>query len=127
MNHSLKPLIVGMLLTTGSQAFAASSVDLTVKGLAPPQRLRTRSVQRGRGGLRQDFRQSPITTATTLAWRPEHGVVPMRNGETVTGQNLSLQIEASAWAFEDALRVRDAVTWDTSGLFDATGAGRSNT
>lgn len=69
--------------------------------------------------------QSPVTTATTLAWRPEHGVVPMRNGEAVAGQSLSLQIEASAWAHEAALRVRDAVTWDTSGLFDATGAGRS--
>ncbi|NVZ22923.1 DUF1120 domain-containing protein [Pseudomonas costantinii] len=76
-------------------------------------------------GLIAGAGQAPVVTATTLAWRPEHGIVPMRGGLPVTGRSLSVQIDASAWAREEASRVRDAVTWETSGLFDATGAGRS--
>jgi len=69
--------------------------------------------------------QAPSVVAGHLNWQPDHGVVPMRGGVAVTGRNLSLQLQASAWANEDAARVRDAVTWDTSGLFDAFAAGRS--
>ncbi|AZP73497.1 DUF1120 domain-containing protein [Pseudomonas poae] len=76
-------------------------------------------------GLIAGSGQQPIATATALAWRPEHGIVPLRGGVPVTGRNLSVQIDASAWASEDASRVRDAVTWETSGLFDAPGTGRS--
>ncbi|KAF1028741.1 MAG: Protein GltF [Pseudomonas sp.] len=76
-------------------------------------------------GLLAGKGQPPITTGTALTWRPEHGIVPMRAGVPLSGRSLSVQIEASAWAREDAARVRDAVTWDSSGLFDATGAGRS--
>lgn len=69
--------------------------------------------------------QAPAIVGTQLAWQPGHGLVPIRGGVAVTGHNLSLQIDASAWADESATRVRDAVTWDTAGLFDALAAGRS--
>ena len=69
--------------------------------------------------------QAPSTTGAQLPWPPDHGVVPMRGGVVVTGRNLSLQIDASAWASEAATQVRDAVTWDTAGLFEAIAAGRS--
>ncbi|WLH80342.1 DUF1120 domain-containing protein [Pseudomonas sp. FP2335] len=69
--------------------------------------------------------QAPSTTGAQLPWPPDHGVVPMRGGVVVTGRNLSLQIDASAWASEAATQVRDAVTWDTAGLFEALAAGRS--
>lgn len=68
--------------------------------------------------------QAPSTTGAQLPWPPDHGVVPMRGGVVVTGRNLSLQIDASAWASEAATQVRDAVTWDTAGLFEALAAGR---
>ncbi|KAB0565633.1 DUF1120 domain-containing protein [Pseudomonas palleroniana] len=76
-------------------------------------------------GLSAGPGQPAVTVATALAWRPEHGIVPMRGGMPVTGRSLSVQIDASAWAREEASRVREAVTWETSGLFDARGAGRS--
>ncbi|MGU3309461.1 DUF1120 domain-containing protein [Pseudomonas sp. M5A4_2d] len=69
--------------------------------------------------------QSPSAISAQLPWQPDHGIVPMRGGVAVLGRNLSVQIDASAWAREDAARVRDAVTWDTAGLFDALAAGRS--
>lgn len=49
----------------------------------------------------------------------------MRAGVPANGRSLSLQLELSAWAQEDALRVSDAVTWETNGLFDAINTGRS--
>ncbi|MCR4539241.1 DUF1120 domain-containing protein [Pseudomonas sp. 18.1.10] len=76
-------------------------------------------------GLLAASGQPPVSLGTTLHWRPEHGIVPLRGGVTVSGRNLSLLIEASAWADETASRVSDAVTWDTSGVFDAIHAGRS--
>ncbi|MGX5796842.1 DUF1120 domain-containing protein [Pseudomonas sp. ArH3a] len=69
--------------------------------------------------------QPPSAVSAQLHWQPDHGLVPMRGGVAVTGRNLSMQINASAWAREDAARVRDAVTWDVAGLFDAVAAGRS--
>lgn len=69
--------------------------------------------------------QAPSGGSAQLAWQPDHGLVPMRGGVAVMGRNLSLQIDASAWASEDAARVREAVTWDAAGLFDALAAGRS--
>ncbi|MBN2977315.1 DUF1120 domain-containing protein [Pseudomonas lactucae] len=76
-------------------------------------------------GLIAGAGQAPSATSAQLAWQPDHGIVPMRNGMAVAGRSLSLQLDISAWASEDAARVRDAVTWDTTGLFDATAAGRS--
>lgn len=69
--------------------------------------------------------QAPSRGSAQMAWQPDHGLSPMRGGVAVMGRNLSLQIDASAWASEDAARVREAVTWDAAGLFDALAAGRS--
>lgn len=76
-------------------------------------------------GLLPGSGQPAVSVGATLAWRPEHGIVPMRAGVPVSGRSLSLQLEVSAWARDDALRVSDAVTWDTSGVFDAIHTGRS--
>lgn len=76
-------------------------------------------------GLLAGSHQPPVTTSAALLWRPDHGIVPIRGGVPVRGQSFSMQIEASAWAREEAFRVRDAVTWETSGVFDAINAGRS--
>ncbi|MCS4246937.1 DUF1120 domain-containing protein [Pseudomonas sp. BIGb0164] len=76
-------------------------------------------------GLVPGSGQPPVSSATTLRWRPEHGIVPMRAGVPVIGRSLSLQLEVSAWARQDALRVSDTVTWDTSGVVDAVHTGRS--
>lgn len=76
-------------------------------------------------GLLAGSGQPPLTISAAMAWRPEHGVVPIRGGVPVTGRSLTLQITANAWAREDAARVNDAVTWDTSGVFDAPASGRS--
>ncbi|OPA92766.1 hypothetical protein BFW87_16700 [Pseudomonas fluorescens] len=76
-------------------------------------------------GLLAGSGQPAVSTGATLRWRPEHGIVPMRAGVPVSGRSLSLQLEASAWASEAASRVNDAVTWETSGVFDAISTGRS--
>ena len=76
-------------------------------------------------GLVPGSGQPPLSSGATLGWRPEHGIVPMRGGVPVSGRSLSLQLQVSAWARRDALRVSDTVTWDTSGVFDAINAGRS--
>ncbi|KAA6173822.1 DUF1120 domain-containing protein [Pseudomonas veronii] len=76
-------------------------------------------------GLLTGSNQPPVSTGTALKWRPDHGIVPIRAGVALKGQSFSVQLEVSAWASEDATRVRDAVTWDTSGVFDAINAGRS--
>ena len=76
-------------------------------------------------GLLAASGQPPVGSGATLNWRPEHGIVPLRGGVPASGRNLSLLIEASAWANEAASRVNDAVTWDTHGVFDALHAGRS--
>ena len=76
-------------------------------------------------GLLPGSGQPAVSSGASLRWRPEHGIVPMRAGVPVNGRSLSLQLDVSAWAQEDALRVSDAVTWDTSGVFDAINAGRS--
>lgn len=76
-------------------------------------------------GLLPGSGQPAVSTGATLGWRPEHGIVPMRAGVPVNGRSLSLQLEVSAWARDEALRVSDAVTWDTSGVFDAIHTGRS--
>lgn len=69
--------------------------------------------------------QPPIKTASTLIWRPEHGVVPIQAGVPVQGRSFSAQLELTAWVQEQGMQVRDAVTWEASGVFDAIGTGRS--
>lgn len=76
-------------------------------------------------GLVAGSGQPPVASGSRLVWRAEHGIVPLRGGVPVSGRNLSLQIDASAWADEAAARVNDAVTWDSAGLFDAIHSGRS--
>ena len=76
-------------------------------------------------GLLPGSGQPATSSGSTLRWRPEHGIVPMRAGVPASGRSLSLQLELRAWAQEAALRVSDAATWDGSGLFDAINTGRS--
>lgn len=76
-------------------------------------------------GLLPGSGQPSVSMGSTLRWRPEHGIVPLRAGVPASGRSLSLQLEVNAWAQADALRISEAVTWDTSGVFDAIHAGRS--
>lgn len=76
-------------------------------------------------GLLPGSGQPPSTIGGRLSWRPEHAIVPLRGGVPVNGRHLALQLDVSAWAAAGAGKVRDAVSWETSGLFDALGAGRS--
>lgn len=69
--------------------------------------------------------QPPGRVGTNLNWRADHGIAPMHNGQPATGRSFSVQLEVSAWAREEAVRVRDAVTWEASGRVDATASGRS--
>ncbi|RON01968.1 hypothetical protein BK659_26015 [Pseudomonas brassicacearum] len=76
-------------------------------------------------GLIASAGQVPGATASSLIWRPEHGVVPVRAGIPLQGRSFSAQLELTAWVQEQAMQVRDAVTWETTGVFDAVAAGRS--
>lgn len=76
-------------------------------------------------GLISAVGQVPEAAASSLLWRPQQAIVPVRGGVAVQGQSLSAQLELTAWAQEKALQVRDAVVWETTGLFDAVATGRS--
>ncbi|MBO0491818.1 DUF1120 domain-containing protein [Pseudomonas sp. Marseille-Q1929] len=76
-------------------------------------------------GLLAGSGQPAVSSGASLVWRPDHGIVPVRAGVPVSGRSLTVQLEAVAWASAEASRVSDAVTWDTSGLFDAINTGRS--
>jgi hypothetical protein len=76
-------------------------------------------------GLIAGSGQSLITTASSLIWRPAHGVVPVLNGMPLQGRHFSAQLELTAWVQEQGMTVRDAVTWQTSGVFDAVASGRT--
>ncbi|WP_131107890.1 DUF1120 domain-containing protein [Pseudomonas sp. Sample_10] len=69
--------------------------------------------------------QAPAQTAAQLAWRPEHGVVPVQGGVPIQGRTFSAQLEWTAWVQEQGMQVRDAVTWEVAGVFDAVSADRS--
>ncbi|MHC8288601.1 DUF1120 domain-containing protein [Pseudomonas sp. XS1P51] len=69
--------------------------------------------------------QPPAAIGSSLIWRPEHGIVPVRAGVPVQGQVFSVQLELTARVEEQGMRMRDSVTWETSGLFDAVSAGRT--
>jgi hypothetical protein len=69
--------------------------------------------------------QVPEEAASSLLWRPQQAIVPVRGGVAVQGQSLSAQLELTAWAPEKALQVRDTLVWETTGLFDAVATGRS--
>ncbi|WP_323989150.1 DUF1120 domain-containing protein [Pseudomonas canadensis] len=76
-------------------------------------------------GLLAGQGQAPSLVGANLSWRADHGVVPMIDGQPAMGRSFSVQLQVSAWAREEAVRVRDAVTWETSGLVDAPASGRS--
>ncbi|MGJ7513320.1 DUF1120 domain-containing protein [Pseudomonas baetica] len=76
-------------------------------------------------GLIAGVGQAPVETASNLTWRPDHGVVPMKAGVPAQGRSFSAQLELTAWVQEQGMQVRDSVTWETTGVFDAVAAGRT--
>ncbi|HWT67598.1 MAG TPA: DUF1120 domain-containing protein [Pseudomonas sp.] len=76
-------------------------------------------------GLIAGVGQSPIQTGSNLIWRPDHGVIPVKAGLPVQGRSFSAQLQLTAWVQEQGMQVRDAVTWEASGVFDAVNAGRT--
>ncbi|MNK90570.1 hypothetical protein D3C87_1106280 [compost metagenome] len=76
-------------------------------------------------GLISAAGQAPVQTASSVIWRPEHGIVPTSAGVPIRGHNFSAQLEVTSWVQEQAMQVRDALTWETTGVFDAVAAGRS--
>ena len=76
-------------------------------------------------GLISAVGQAPEATASSLLWRPQQAIVPVRGGVVVQGQSLSAHLELTAWAPKNALQVRDTVVWETTGLFDAVATGRT--
>jgi hypothetical protein len=69
--------------------------------------------------------QTPALIASDVIWRPEYGVVPVQAGVPLRGRNFSAQLELTAWVQEQGMQVRDAMTWEATGVFDAVAAGRS--
>ena len=76
-------------------------------------------------GLIAGAGQPPSEIASSLIWRPEHGIAPVQAGTSLQGRTLSAQVEVTAWVQEQGMHVRDAVTWEASGVFDAIATGRS--
>jgi hypothetical protein len=76
-------------------------------------------------GLIAGVGQPPAETASSLIWRPAHGVVPVQAGVPLQGRTFSAQLELTAWVQEQGMQVRDAITWETTGVFDAVAAGRT--
>ncbi|VVN47736.1 hypothetical protein PS662_06044 [Pseudomonas fluorescens] len=76
-------------------------------------------------GLIAGVGQSPAETGSRLIWRPDHGVVPVQAGVPMQGRNFSAQLEVTAWVKDQGMQLRDTVTWEASGLFDAVAAGRT--
>lgn len=76
-------------------------------------------------GLIGGVGQAPSQAESQLIWRPAHGVVPLRAGVPTQGRTFSAQLELTAWVEEHGMQVRDAVTWQASGVFDAVGTGLS--
>jgi hypothetical protein len=76
-------------------------------------------------GLIAAMGQPPGQTASQLIWRPEHGVVPVKAGTPLQGRTFSAQLELTAWVQEQGMQMRDAMTWEATGVFDAVAAGRN--
>ncbi|WP_338582845.1 DUF1120 domain-containing protein [Pseudomonas sp. MAG733B] len=76
-------------------------------------------------GLISAAGQSLELMASSVVWRPRHGVVPTSAGVPVQGRHFSAQLEVTAWVQEQAMQVRDVLTWETTGIFDAVAAGVS--
>lgn len=69
--------------------------------------------------------QMPTIRGNALDWRPDHAIVPLRDSLPTTGSSFSVQLQVNAWAQAGATQVRDAVTWEASGLIDAVATGRA--
>ncbi|MEB0044367.1 MULTISPECIES: DUF1120 domain-containing protein [unclassified Pseudomonas] len=69
-------------------------------------------------GLLAGRGQAPSARASALGWRPDHVIVPLKDGAPAVGSAFSVQLKIRAWAKVEATRVRDAVTWEVAGLFD---------
>ena len=67
--------------------------------------------------------QPPTETASTVIWRPGHGVVAVQAGAPSQGRTFSAQLEVTAWVQEQGMLLREEVTWDTAGVFDAIAPG----
>lgn len=76
-------------------------------------------------GLIAGVGQSPAQTGSSLIWRPEHGVVPVLAGVPMQGRSFSAQLELTAWVQDQGMQLRDTLTWEASGVFDARAAGRT--
>lgn len=75
-------------------------------------------------GLVPGLGQPPSTRGTSLIWRSDYGIAPLREGAVVSGKSLSVQLTVSAWADAAATHVRDAVTWEVAGMLHARHSGR---
>lgn len=60
----------------------------------------------------------PSRTGSSVAWIPEHGVVPFKNGEAAIGREFHATIDILAKVDDEALSVNDAVRWATTALVD---------
>ncbi|VVQ01853.1 hypothetical protein PS918_04242 [Pseudomonas fluorescens] len=76
-------------------------------------------------GLIAGVGQSPVETGSSLIWRPAHGVVPVEAGVPLQGRHFSAQLELTAWVQDQGMPLRDTVTWDASGMFDAVASGHT--
>lgn len=68
--------------------------------------------------------QPPLNSARELDWRPGHGIAPTLQGSALSGSNLSVQLTVRAWADSAATQVRDATTWEVTGVVYAALQGR---
>lgn len=69
--------------------------------------------------------QPPTESARNLIWRPGFGITPVQAGVPIQGRHFSAQLELTAWVKDQGMQVREAVTWETSAVFDAVAAGRT--
>lgn len=76
-------------------------------------------------GLLPGSGQALVANGATLNWRAGHGIAPSHGNTVLSGKHFSLQLVVSAWADAAATHVREATTWEVTGLFDARRSGRS--
>ncbi|AZE87742.1 DUF1120 domain-containing protein [Pseudomonas orientalis] len=75
-------------------------------------------------GLLPGAGQAPVSSASVLQWRPDHGIAPLDQGVPMMGKTLSLHMTLRAWADPAATQVRDATTWEVSGMLYNSASGR---
>lgn len=75
-------------------------------------------------GLVPAIGQPPTASAAVLNWRTGYGIAPVQGAAVLSGKSLSLLLTVNAWADTAATHVRDATTWEVSGLFEARHSAR---